>query len=46
MPAFLESQTAADLYDDSLKYWWDGPSAAVERYKTELVKGTALGAAG
>ena len=46
LPAFLESQTAADLCDDSLKYWWDGPSAAVERYKTELVKGTALGAAG
>ncbi len=35
--------TAADLYDDSLKYWWDGPSAAVERYKTELVRKAANG---
>lgn len=46
LPAFLASQTAFDLHDDSLKYWWDGPSAAVERYKTELVKRTVPGTAG
>ena len=32
---FLASDTAAHLYDDSLKLWWDGPSAVVELFKEE-----------
>lgn len=35
MPEFLSSQTGEMLLDDSLKLWWDGPSAAVEAYKAE-----------
>ena len=34
---FMQSKTAVNLYDDSLKLWWDGPSAVGERYKKELV---------
>ena len=33
---FMQSRTAARLYDDSLKLWWDGPSAVGEWYKQEL----------
>lgn len=36
LPAFLQSQTAERLYDDSLKYWWDGPAAMEEMYKAEV----------
>lgn len=32
---FMESNTAKMLYDDSTKLWWDGPSAAVEDFKSE-----------
>ncbi|MBP5671363.1 MAG: hypothetical protein K5787_00390 [Lentisphaeria bacterium] len=34
---FMQSKTADNLYDDSLKLWWDGPSAVGERYKKELI---------
>jgi len=33
---FMQSKTAVSLYNDSLKLWWDGPSAVGERYKKEL----------
>ncbi len=36
LPAFLQSQTAERLYDDSPKYWWDGPAAMEEMYKAEV----------
>lgn len=29
---FLSSKTGVQLFDDSLKLWWDGPSAAVRAY--------------
>jgi hypothetical protein len=32
---FLASETAALLYDDDLKYWWDGPSAMADMYLAE-----------
>lgn len=35
---FMQSKTASMLYDDSLKLWWDGPSAVGEMYKEELTK--------
>ncbi len=35
LPAFLESNTAQRLYDDSLKFWWDGPDAIGEMYMRE-----------
>ena len=40
LPSFLASRTVGELYDDALKYWWDGPSALVENYKNELVAAT------
>ena len=36
VPAFLESHTASLLYDDSLKYWWDGPDAISDMFKREI----------
>lgn len=33
---FMQSRTAVNLYNDSLKLWWDGPSVVGERYKKEL----------
>ena len=39
LPAFLSSRTAELLYDDSLKYWWDGPSAIEDMYKAEVSAG-------
>ncbi len=35
VPAFLESRAASLLYDDSLKYWWDGPDAIGDMFKEE-----------
>ncbi len=32
---FMESNTAKMLYDDSTKFWWDGPSATAEEFKNE-----------
>ena len=29
--AFMESNTAKMLYDDSTKLWWDGPAATAAR---------------
>ena len=34
---FLASKTGADLYDDSLKLWWDGPAVLTELYRKENV---------
>ena len=34
---FMQSKTAVSLYNDSLKLWWDGPSAVGEQYKKELI---------
>lgn len=34
----MASETGKCVYDDSLKLWWDGPDAVVERYKRELEK--------
>ena len=39
LPAFLQSQTAELLYDDSLKYWWDGPAAVGDMFKAETAAG-------
>jgi len=33
---FMQSRTAIDLYNDSLKLWWDGPTVVGEQYKREL----------
>ena len=30
---FLSSKTGVQLLDDSLKLWWDGPSAAARAYE-------------
>lgn len=32
---FLMSQTGRKLYDESLKYWCDGPSCIEEMYRKE-----------
>lgn len=32
---FLASKTAGFLYDDSLKYWWDGPTAVASSFEKE-----------
>ena len=32
---FFESRTAEALYDDSLKYWWDGPAAVCDMFLAE-----------
>lgn len=32
---FLTSRTAEQLFDDSLKLWWDGPSAIADLYYEE-----------
>ena len=42
--SLMASETGRCVYDDSLKLWWDGPDAVVERYKRELEK--AKGAPG
>lgn len=39
LPAFLQSQTAELLYDDSLKYWWDGPAVLEDMFKAEIAAG-------
>ncbi|MCR5437349.1 MAG: hypothetical protein K6E97_09840 [Treponema sp.] len=31
--AFMESDAAKMLYDDSTKLWWDGPSATAQEFK-------------
>ena len=36
--SLMASETGRCVYDDSLKLWWDGPDAVVERYKRELGK--------
>ena len=38
---FMQSRTAENLYNDSLKLWWDGPLAVIERYKKELAEKSA-----
>lgn len=35
LPDFLASYTAALLYDDSYKLWWDGPDEVAEMYVAE-----------
>ena len=42
--SIMASKTGSDVYNDSLKLWWDGPDAVAERYKRELEK--AKGAPG
>lgn len=32
---FMKSNTAKMLYDDSIKLWWDGPSAVAEEFKSQ-----------
>lgn len=32
---FLASNTAAQLFDDSLKRWWEGPSSLADAYEAE-----------
>lgn len=32
---FLGSDTAAHLYDDTLKLWWDGPSEVADLFRKE-----------
>ncbi|WP_165170514.1 hypothetical protein [Adlercreutzia sp. ZJ242] len=34
----LSSNVGAQLFDDSLKLWWDGPSAIAEAYQVEQRK--------
>lgn len=34
--SFMESNTGRMIYDDSTKFWWDGPVAAVQEYKSEM----------
>lgn len=36
--SIMASKTGSDVYNDSLKLWWDGPDAVAERYKRELEK--------
>lgn len=38
--SFMESETGKNVYDDSLKLWWDGPDAVIERYKLECARKT------
>ena len=33
---FLASKTAAELYDEETKTWWDGPSAVAQMYREEV----------
>ena len=35
LPAFLQSETCAALYDRATKLWWDGPSAIAALYLQE-----------
>lgn len=35
IPEFFSSHTGKMLLDDSLKLWWDGPSAVVASYNAE-----------
>lgn len=39
--AFLGSRTAAMLFDDGSKLWWDGPSSIVDEYLGEKSSRTA-----
>ena len=36
--SFMESNTAKMLYDDSTKFWWDGPAATAEEYEKEIAR--------
>lgn len=38
LPKFIESKTAAALYDESSKIWWNGPAYIAEMYLEEIAK--------
>ena len=38
LPKFIESKTAAALYDESSKIWWNGPADIAEMYLEEIAK--------
>lgn len=35
---FVASKTGALLYDESSKFWWNGPSYIADMYKEEIQK--------
>ncbi len=34
--SFMKSNTGQMVYDDSTKFWWDGPAAVAQEYKKEM----------